>query len=79
MPCTRASPAPAPAYLQLVEGYRDTSGRGKRRVVASLGRVDKLGAHDLDPLIQGLQRAVGRPSTPGAPPEFEPARRFSDL
>jgi len=47
--------------------------------VASLGRVDKLGAEDLDPLIKGLQRAVGRPTTPIAPPEYEPARGFGDL
>jgi len=35
-------------------------------VLASLGRLDQLDAKDLQPLINGLQRAVGLPeSMPG--------------
>ena len=51
------------SYLQIVEGYRDEAGRVKQRVVANLGRLDKLGQNDLSALIHGLQRAVGLPET----------------
>lgn len=53
---TRSGPR---SYLQLVQGYRDAQGKVKQRVVASLGRVDKLKAEGLTALIEGLQRAVG--------------------
>ncbi len=76
---TRVTRSGSRRYLQLVEGYRDPAGKVKQRVVASLGRVDKLSGDALDPLINGLQRAVGRvPSMPSRP-EFEPARSFGDL
>ena len=76
---TRITRSGGRQYLQLVEGYRDAEGKVKQRVIASLGRLDKLGADDLDPLIRGLQRAVGRPEAPGSVPEFEPALCFGDL
>lgn len=31
-------------YLQFVEGYRRAEGKVKQSVIASLGRLDKLGA-----------------------------------
>jgi hypothetical protein len=76
---TRITRSGGRQYLQLVEGYRDAEGKVKQRVIASLGRLDKLGADDLEPLIRGLQRAVGRPEAPGSAPEFEPALGFGDL
>jgi hypothetical protein len=57
-------------YLQLVEGYRDGSGRVRHRVVANLGRKEALkesGQLDalagsfarLDPPLTGVRREVG--------------------
>ncbi|MGH2746107.1 MAG: IS1634 family transposase [Thermoleophilaceae bacterium] len=57
-------------YLQMVEGYRDESGRVRHRVVASLGREDELKASGqlnslagsfarLDPPLAGIRRDVG--------------------
>jgi hypothetical protein len=58
------------SYLQLVEGYRDESGKVRHRVVANLGRKDALkdsGALEalagsfarLDPPMAGTRRSVG--------------------
>ncbi len=57
-------------YVQLVEGYRDESGRVRQRVVANLGRKDRLkdsgqaealaaGFGRLDPPMAGTRREVG--------------------
>jgi len=73
---TRSGPR---RYLQLVEGFRDVQGKVKQRVVANLGRVDQLQPDSLDPLIKGLQRAVGKPPDPGSTPEFESAQGFGHL
>jgi len=67
------------SYLQIVAGYRDEAGRVKQRVVANLGRLDKLGQKDLSALIHGLQRAVGLPETLPHPPRFDPAKAFGDV
>ena len=58
------------SYLQLVEGYRDESGKVRHRVVANLGRKDALKASGqlealagsfarLDPPMAGTRRSVG--------------------
>jgi hypothetical protein len=58
------------SYLQLVEGYRDESGRVRHRVVANLGRKDALKDSGqlealagsfarLDPPMAGTRRSVG--------------------
>jgi hypothetical protein len=57
---TRITESGGRRYLQLVEGHRDEIGKVRIKVVASLGRLDKLGPAKLDPLINGLNRAVGR-------------------
>jgi len=46
---------------QLVESFRNDSGKVRTRVVANLGRVDQITPAQLDPLIHGLNWAVGRP------------------
>jgi len=76
---TRITKSGPRQYLQLVEGFRDEHGRVKQRVVANLGRVDQLEAKDLEPLIHGLQRAVGRPEAMPDAPVFESARSYGDL
>jgi transposase len=73
-------------YLQLVESYRDESGRTKQRTIASLGRFEKIDQH-FESVIRGLERVTGRrrPSTgvEAAPekPEitFDPALSLGDV
>ncbi len=57
---TRISRSGGRSYLQLVEGHRDAQGKVRITVIASLGRLDGLTPSKLDPLINGLNRAVGR-------------------
>jgi transposase len=47
-------------YLQLVESFRNDRGQVRVRVIANLGRLDRLNPEKLDPLINGLNRALGR-------------------
>ena len=57
---TRISESGGRRYLQLVEGHRDELGKARIKVVANLGWLDKLSLGQLDPLINGINRAVGR-------------------
>nr|WP_206615615.1 hypothetical protein [Solirhodobacter olei] len=57
---TRISESGGRRYLQLVEGHRDETCEVRIKVVANLGRLDRLSPAKLDPLINGLNRAVGR-------------------
>lgn len=66
-------------YLRLVEGYRDANGKVKQRVVANLGRLDAIAEEDVDGIIRGLQRAVGRGEAEPETPQFEHARAYGDL
>lgn len=75
---TRITRSGGRAYLQLVESFRNEAGQPRQRVVANLGRLDRLTDKDLDPLIGGLQRALGRSATPPAV-SFDSARAFGDL
>lgn len=68
-------------YVQLVEAYRDDSGRPKQRTIASLGRLDQINT-ELNSVISGLLRVTGQ--SPVAPPvaptmSFEAARDFGDV
>ncbi|CDS50750.1 Mobile element protein [Polaromonas sp. CG9_12] len=68
-------------YVQLVEAFRDDTGRPKQRTVATLGRLDQLRG-ELQSVISGLQRITGQ--TPVASPptptvSFESARDFGDV
>lgn len=69
-------------YVQLVESYRDESGRVKKRTVATLGRLDQLGG-ELDSVINGLLKVSGRAALDAkpAPPSvsFESARALGDV
>ena len=66
-------------YLQLVEGFRDDAGKVRHRVVANLGRVDDLTPEKLDPLINGLNRVLGRAENTSCELAHEPAQSFGDV
>jgi hypothetical protein len=76
---TRISRSGGRSYLQLVESYRNEAGAPRQRVVANLGRLDQLTDKDLQPLIGGLQRALGRTPTPEPAVVFESSKAFGDL
>ena len=68
-------------YVQLVESYRDASGRVKKRTVATLGRLDRLRG-ELDAVIDGLLKATGREALTAPPPpavRFDSARALGDV
>lgn len=73
---TRSGPR---TYLQIVEAYRDDAGKPRQRVVANLGRLDQLKPDSLDPLINGLERALGRSRPPATPVQYDSSRGFGDL
>ncbi len=76
---TRLTRSGGRTYLQIVEAYRTESGATRQRVIANLGRLDKLEPKNLDPLIDGLNRALGRSTNPAAPIEYDSARAFGDV
>ena len=54
-------------YVQLVESYRDETGRPRQRTVSTLGRLDESGGQ-VDSLLKGLLRAKGMPTSMGEAP-----------
>ena len=76
---TRITRSGGRSYLQLVEGYRTDTGAVRQRIVATLGRLDQLGPRQLDPLIQGLNRALGRAASTAAPVTYASARAYGDV
>ena len=66
-------------YLQLVESFRNDSGKVRTRVVANLGRLDQIAPKQLDPLINGLNRAVGRAHNTSSEVVQEPGLSFGDV
>jgi hypothetical protein len=76
---TRITRSGGRSYLQLVEGYRTDTGTVRQRIVATLGRLDQLEPKHLDPLIQGLNRALGRAEPTAAPVTYERARTYGDV
>jgi transposase len=61
---TRSGPR---RYVQLVESYRDESGKPRQRTLATVGRLDETGGA-VDSLLSGLLRVTGRE------PEATPAQ-----
>ena len=76
---TRISRTGGRQYLQLVESFRNDSGKVRTRVVANLGRLDQITPAQLDPLINGLNRAVGRAENTAAAVIHEPGLGFGDV
>src|SRR6056297_122170 len=66
-------------YLQLVEGYRNEQGKVRHRVVANLGRLEDLNPAKLDPLINGLNRAIGRIDNTAFPVEIESSKAYGNV
>jgi transposase len=75
---TRITRSGGRSYLQIVEGYRSPAGV-RQRVVANLGRLDRLDGQTLDPLIHGLQRALGRVPVSAPLPQYDTALAFGDV
>ena len=75
---TRITRSGGRSYLQIVEGFRTEAGV-RQRVLANLGRIDQLDGKKLDPLINGLQRALGRAPETVPTPHFESALAFGDV
>ena len=76
---TRISKTGGRQYLQLVESFRNDSGKVRTRVVANLGRLDQITPAQLDPLINGLNRAVGRTENTASEIVQEPGLGFGDV
>lgn len=68
-------------YVQLVEAYRDDTGRPKQRTVATLGRLDQLG-DSIKSMHEGLSRILGVDGASAAgsgTPQFESSRALGDV
>jgi hypothetical protein len=67
-------------YVQLVESFRDDSGKPRQRTLATLGRVDEVDGR-VDSLINALLRAKGRNPSDAATPQirFESALALGDV
>lgn len=76
---TRLTSSGGRTYLQIVESFRNDTGKVRQRVVANLGRLDQLQDKDLDPLINGLNRALGRSENAARPVEYDTALAYGDV
>jgi transposase len=67
-------------YAQLVESFRDESGKPRQRTVATIGRIDESDGA-VDSLLKGLLRARGKSTDLAAAPqvEFESALALGDV
>jgi hypothetical protein len=76
---TRISKTGGRQYLQLVESFRNDCGKVRTRVVANLGRLDQITPARLDPLINGLDRAIGRAENTASEVIQEPRLGFGNV
>ena len=76
---TRITRSGGRSYLQLVESFRTDTGSVRQKVIANLGRLDQLELKDLEPLINGLNRAIGKTTSDAFTPEYESAKAFGDV
>ena len=60
-------------------GYRNEEGKVRHRVVDNLGRLEDLTPAKLDPLIGGLNRALGRAENPAFPGEIESSKAYGNV
>ena len=69
------------SYVQLVEAYRDETGRPKQRTVATLGRLDQMG-DSMRSMHDGLSRLLGLDvgqTTCNGTASFESSRALGDI
>ena len=69
------------SYVQLVEAYRDETGRPKQRTVATLGRLDQMG-DSMRSMHDGLSRLLGLDvgqTTCNGTAGFESSRALGDI
>ncbi|MCJ8336560.1 MAG: IS1634 family transposase, partial [Epibacterium sp.] len=76
---TRITKSGGRQYLQLVESFRNDSGKVRTRVVANLGRLDQITPERIDPLINGLNRAIGRAENTSSEVIQEAGLSFGDV
>src|SRR6056297_164352 len=76
---TRITKSGGRQYRQLVESFRNDSGKVRTRVVANLGRLDQITPERIDPLINGLNRAVGRAENTASEVVQEAGLSFGDV
>ncbi len=76
---TRITKSGGRSDLLLVEGYRTETGAVRQKVVANLGRLEQLQPKDLDPLINGLNRALGRTDNTAFTLEYESSKAIGDV
>ena len=67
-------------YVKLVEAFRHSRDVPCQRVIATLGRLEVVQAGEVNPLIDGLQRASGQPTLAEGTGrvEFAPTRSVGD-
>ena len=67
-------------YVQLVQSFRDETGRPRQRTISTLGRLDEVGGQ-VDSLLKGLLRAKGMPASTADTPQvaFESALALGDV
>ncbi len=67
-------------YVQLVQSFRDETGRPRQRTISTLGRLDEVGGQ-VDSLLKGLLRAKGMPASMTDTPQvaFESALALGDV
>ncbi len=75
---TRLTRSGGRTYLQIVESFRNGDAV-RQRVIANLGRLDQIEPKHLDPLINGLNRALGRSEPTAQPVEYDSSRAFGDV
>ncbi|WP_162560249.1 hypothetical protein [Methylotetracoccus oryzae] len=62
-----------------MESYRIDSGAVRQKVIANRGRLDQPAQKDIDPLINGLNRALGRTTNAAFAPEYESSKAYRDV
>lgn len=76
---TRVTESGGRRYLQIVESFRNDAGKSRLRVVANLGRLDAFKPGQLDALINGLNRAVGRAENSASDVLYDAALGYGDV
>ena len=76
---TRITESGGRRYLQIVESYRNDAGKPRLRVIANLGRVDRMKDGQLDALVRGLSRAAGRAEPEKTEISYEAAHSYGDV